>query len=558
VLGEAFRRFNRNLSDFFRAGCKGCWWLIGATVFMSDISSGSFVANGGLAYDGGWTITLVYFVNVLCFIVNAFGLAGWFRQLRVITYPEAIRQRFGHRLELAYSYFYILMYLPIAGLQLWSVAIFTRGIFGFDVETTIILVGAIMTIYAFVGGSWAIMAADFVQGLILFSLTILIAVLCLIKVGGIDGLFGLIRSEHLSHQFAAIKAASPRPDGKFGPVWLISVLLLQVFANNGLYYGSTRFYSAKDGRTARQASLLVAALMLVGGSIWFIPPIVGRLLYSHQIEHIPIANPAESAFAVTSLNLLPNGLAGLMLVAIFSVSMSSIQGNLNTSAAIFVRNALPGLRRLLGLPPKGGDGMLAGRLFTLAAGIIIIACGLRYAGHSTRGVWEELFKFHAWTSPALMAPMFLCLFIRRIPRWGPFVAMGAGLAASVPPEFLAHPWHPQTIVVLGTGVTTLVLLLSTLGWRREPETFKHQVSEFFRRMRTPVDFAEEVGPENDHIQFKIIGWFATGLGCLSLCILLAPNPPGARWGILFVSCCIGGVGLAMLRLAKRHRPSLKK
>jgi len=398
------------------------------------------------------------------------------------------------------------------------------------------------------------MAADFVQGLILFSLTILIAALCLVKVGGVSGLFELIHARHLSNQFTAIKSVSPRPDGKFGPLWLISVLALQIFGNNGLYYGSTRFYSAKDGRTARQASLLVAGLMLVGGCIWFIPPIVGHLLFSNQIDHIRIANPAESAFAVTSLNLLPNGLAGLMLVAIFSVSMSSIQGNLNTSAAIFVRNALPGLRRLLGFPPKVGDGMLAGRLYTLVAGLIIIAFGLGYAGHSTQGVWEELFKFHAWTSPALMVPMFFCLFVRRIPQWGPFLAIGAGLAASVPPAFLPHPWHPQTIVLLGTCVTTLVLMGSTLFWSREPDSFKRQVDDFFRRMRTPVDFAEEVGPENDPIQFKIIGWFATSLGALSLLILLAPNPPGGRWGILFVSCFIGGVGLVMLRLARRQRP----
>ena len=551
IIGEAFRRFNRNSNDFFRAGCKGSWWLIGVTLFMSDISAGTFVANAGLAYQGGWSVVLIYLTTVMCYMINFIFLAAWFRQLRVTTFPEAIRERFGPELELLYSYFNMAALMPLAALQLWSVAIFTEAIFGLSVTVTIVLIGTVMTVYALVGGSWAIMAADFVQGLILFSLTLLIAFLCLWHVGGIPGLFALIEAHGLTESFAPLKAPHAYPDGKFGLLWMASVMLIQIFATNGLYYNATRFFSSKDGRTARKASLLGAGLILIGSGIWFIPPIVGRLLFSAQIERMPMPNPAESAFAVTSLQLLPNGLAGLMLVAIFSASMSSLQGALNVNTAIFVRNALPPLCRFFGRPPIG-DSVLIGRIFTLIFGLIMTLLGLYYASKSTEGVWEALFKIHTLFTLPMLVPMFFCLFLRKIPRWGPMAAIAAGLVATLSLN-LFSTWRPFEVGIMGVGVTTLALLGSTLFWLHEPACFKQQVEGFFRRMHTPVDFAEEVGEANDHVQYRIIGCFATTLGTLCLLLLLAPNSNPARLGILFIAGFIGGIGLVMLRLS-RHLP----
>ena len=41
-VGMVFRRFNENVSDYFRNGCKGTWWLVGSSAFMTALARGLF------------------------------------------------------------------------------------------------------------------------------------------------------------------------------------------------------------------------------------------------------------------------------------------------------------------------------------------------------------------------------------------------------------------------------------------------------------------------------------------------------------------------------------
>src|SRR5277367_842363 len=95
IIGAAFHRFNRNVSDYFRSGCRGTWWLVGASVFMGNVTANSFTSSAGVAFQAGWSVAIIYIGNAVGYFVNFLFLAAWFRQLRATTGPEVIRMRFG-------------------------------------------------------------------------------------------------------------------------------------------------------------------------------------------------------------------------------------------------------------------------------------------------------------------------------------------------------------------------------------------------------------------------------------------------------------------------------
>src|SRR4029453_289866 len=86
---------------------------------------------------------------------------------------------------------------------------------------------------------------------------------------------------------------------------------------------------------AKKVALLCFSLFVLGAFIWFIPPLAMRVLYPDLRAVWPgLANPHEASYAAPSLTLLPNGLVGIMLAAMFSATMSSLSGLFNVHAAV--------------------------------------------------------------------------------------------------------------------------------------------------------------------------------------------------------------------------------
>ena len=103
-IGFVFRKFNSNVSDYFRNGCRGTWWLVGTSSFMMGISAYTFTGAAGVAYEAGWSIMILYMANVLGLLVNYLWFAVRFRQMRATTSPEVIRRRFNQSTEQFYSW----------------------------------------------------------------------------------------------------------------------------------------------------------------------------------------------------------------------------------------------------------------------------------------------------------------------------------------------------------------------------------------------------------------------------------------------------------------------
>ena len=86
-MGVAQRKLNRNVSDYFRNGCQGTWWLVGSSVLMSGISCYTFTGAAGVAFESGWSVTIIFVGGAACYLVHYLFLAPWFRQLTCDNSP---------------------------------------------------------------------------------------------------------------------------------------------------------------------------------------------------------------------------------------------------------------------------------------------------------------------------------------------------------------------------------------------------------------------------------------------------------------------------------------
>jgi SSS family solute:Na+ symporter len=581
-LGLAVRRFSSGISDYFRSGCRGTWWLVGSSAFMQMFSAWTFTGAAGAAFEAGWSVMVIFGANVFALFLTFLFLGPWFRQLRAITAPEIIRLRFGTVTQQSYAWLQGFMGLLYAAIWLWGLSTFVAAVFDFtpvsdalgvsEVQLVIVATGLIVLVYSVSGGSWAVMATDFVQSLILIPLTVLVAYLCLKHIGGVGEMFNQIEEQGLTERFEFIKDPDAFPLGKYGLAFAVATVIYKTIAYSTLITAQ-KYFGVKDGREARKAALLACGLMAAGMFIWFIPPVVARLTMNDAVMATELSKPAEASYAIIAVALLPQGLTGLIVVAMLAATMSSMDSGLNRNAAVYVKDIDPAIRGLLRIEPATERArFLMGQVVSLVLGVLIVGLALYFSGADGKGVFEGMLNIGAVVALPMSIPMMLALFIRKAPRWSAMASIGvtlvpaavgffagagwmAGLAAGTPfEELLSSEWSYQRKVFVNISIGIAVFLASVPFWKTASEGYRLQVAEFFRRMHTPVDFEKEVGEANDGGQLSIIGLFSTVIGCFVLLLAALPgNDLSGRLAILFVGGTVSGVGGLLMYTGRRYR-----
>ncbi|MEM6821112.1 MAG: hypothetical protein AAF558_04065 [Verrucomicrobiota bacterium] len=555
AMGFVFKAFSSDTSDYFRMGCKGTWWMVGASAFMGGFSSWTYTGAAGVAFESGLSVVFVYLANIVAFIIHFLILGPWFRQMRVVTTPEVLSLRFNEVTRQFYAFTGLILFSLFTGLQLYSLAIFTSAIFGFEIQLVIIVLGAVAVVYSMSGGKWAVAGTDVLQSLLLIPLTVVIAFLALREIGGFSGLFAKVGDQGLSKDMQLVKSSGVAIAGAYTLGWGAANVVTGVMQQCSLM-GAGKYFSVKDGREARKAALFAAALFILGPVIWFIPPIVARLLYEDSVLAIAIPKPAEAAYAWYSLHALPDGMVGLMAIVIFAATMSSLDTGLNGNVAVIIRDIYPTLCRKFNWVVRPESVLLkASRWISLVLGGLIIACGLYFAGKPDKGMFESMLEMVAILGIPMMVPMCLGLFIRKAPSWAALWTVGFTSIFSAIGFFslqlFGEAWQFQQVVAVNMIAGIVGFLMTIPFWRRERAAVKDRISGFFERMKTPVNFTEEVGDPIDNKQLKIIGGFALLTGAGLGFLLLLPNPLIGKLTIIVISGFISTVGGGMFYLGSR-------
>jgi len=487
---------------------------------MNSFSAFTFTGAAGIAFLAGWSAAASFVGGGAAMLLCGLCLGKWFRQLRVTTFPEALAMRYGESTRIGFAGVTVIAQTLYASLWLYSLSVFASVVFNLPLQTTIILIGLFVTVYTTIGGSWAATAGDFMQAVLLMPLTVILALLCLVEIGGVDGLQSGIADASLEHNYAFWANKPDFDAGKFGMFWTVAVMLKSFMLGSALSSG-VRFFTVKDGREAQKTAYLTLFLMLLGVSIWFIPPMTARLLFEENVQSLALAFPADGAYAVIGMQLLPPALLSLLMVGMFSATISSLDSGMNRNVAIVVIDLYPKFCRLLNIKELSSQQLVGpSRALALICGIIIVAMAYYMSKIDGVGIFQVMLWFGALLSIPMSIPMLLCLFVRKAPRWSAFFSLGAGLLSGAMGAKAGYT--VQTMTFLTTAVTAGAYFLSIwIGrrWQKSPET--ESTKEFYRRMKTPINFKEEVGSDEDHKQYTVMGIAIFSLSALLfiLCFL---------------------------------------
>jgi len=562
AVGVVFKKFSSNTKDYFIGGAKGSWWLVGSSAFMSAFSAWTFTGAAGVAFEAGFSVMIIFLGNAFGFFLNYLFLGPWLRQMRVTTFPEAIAGRYGEVTRNFYAIYEVPIRILYSAMALYGLGIFCSAVFGYNIYQVIMVCGVVVLFYSATGGRWAVMATDFLQGLILVPLTLIIAWLCISKLGGFGGMFEQIEVQGLSEQFSMINSAELFA-GAYTWGWASAMVTKGFLVFNSMYAGP-RYFSVKDGKEARKAAIFASILFLVGGLVWFLPPITARLLFPEQVMAMTISKPAEAAYAIASLNVLPVGLIGLIVVAILTATMSSMDTGLNTNVAIMIKDIYPKLVRRFKWTPKPENILLGyGRLLTWIMGILVVFLALYLAQQKGKGIFEVMLDIGALLMTPIQIPLMWGLFIKRTPWWAALLSIAFAFAVSIM-AFMNVPLSTFGFAEDTTWTFQVkffgVLIAGSLGFLISipfappvGSPHRNQVEAFIKNMKTPIDFETEVGEGNDLAQLKVIGRFGLAIALFIGAMLVIANPFGGRLAIAVLALTIGGISALMLKASSKMR-----
>jgi SSS family transporter len=544
MLGIGFysMRFNKGAADYFKGGNRIHWLAAGLSSFMSGFSAWTFTGAAGVAYQHGLVAVLLYVGNACTFLLGYFIFAARWRRARIATVMEYLVERFDERTRQAFSWTTIFFQFFTGASMLYGLALFVAPICGWPLSWTILGSGLVILAYCVVGGLWAVVITDFLQAAILMPFTLVMVFVSLARVGGLAGLVAALPAEMTTLHLAP----------GFGWGYVACWTVMTSFGYNTAAMAQ-RYFSVEDEAASRKVALLCFGLFFFGAFIWFVPPLAMRVLHPDLAAVWPgLANPHESSYALAALTLLPNGLVGIMLAAMFSATMSSLSGLLNLHASIISKDIFPALvPRLAGESEKLAVAWIA----TFGVGAVIIAVAMVMAAEG-QSVFQVMLTFNTIMSLAYGPPALLGLVVRRTPGWSGLAAFAVALVLGCVGSF-ALGWGLIANVLVIVPTSVAVFFLGTLFDDRDAAHAARR-DGLFRRLETPVDVAAELPPGADPTGdvFRFLSWTIAGVGVLSLA-LIAYAAPGERAIVLAYTALTLALAGCLTRVRGRSRPPVE-
>ncbi|MEZ8120222.1 transporter [Vibrio splendidus] len=557
AIGWMFRTFTSTTSDYFRGGGNMLWWMVGATAFMTQFSAWTFTGAAGKAFTDGFAVAIIFIANAFGYLMNYLYFAPKFRQLRVVTVIEAIRMRFGKVNEQVFTWSGMPNSVISAGIWLNGLAIIASGIFGFDMTTTIVLTGLVVLVMSVTGGSWAVIASDFMQMVIIMAVTVTCAVVAVYHGGGVTQIINdfptdsFITGDNLNYL-------------SIFSIWAVFIFLKQFSITNNML-NSYRYLAAKDSNNARKAALLACVLMTLGPIIWFMP----SWFMAGQGVDLAAAYPeagskaADFAYLYFVQEYMPVGMVGLLIAAMFAATMTSMDSGLNRNSGIFVKNFYEPILR-----PKATEKelMVVSKLTSTFFGIAIILVALFINSLKGLSLFDTMMYVGALIGFPMTIPAFCGFFIRKTPDWagwgtlvvGGVVSYFVGFVITADMiqnwfglnELTGREWADLKVAIglIGHIVFTAgFFVLSTLFYKPLPEHREKDVDKFFNNLATPLVAESNEQKKLDNKQRRMLGSLiaVAGVGVMTMFVL--PNP---MWGrMVFVLCglIVFSVGLLLVK-----------
>lgn len=516
-IGIFLGKYIKNVGDYFKGG-NAIPWISGAiSNFMTKFSTFIFVAYAGIAYgDGIIALTLIW-STVLPTVLGALYFAKRWRRAGVTTPVEYLETRFNAPVRQILSWGGVLFKLLDNMVRLYALGVFLNAATPLSLETCILVCGIVVALYTVIGGLWAVVITDVVQFIILIVATLILVPLALQAAGGFQ------------HMLDTIPAHFDWFNGNKGtPMFVMVYYLMILIKYSGNWTFIQRFYSVRDEKASQKQAILTAVFFLVFPIIFLFPSLAARVI-------LPDLENPEMAYVSLCLELLPHGIMGLMVAAMFAATMSVLSGEYNVTAGVLTKDIY---QRLFNSRATDKELLWVGRLMTLVLGVFITV-GALYIGNFG-GAFEANKLFTGLFAIPMTIPLVLGIAFKRPQPWGALATLLVGVVLGLLLNAEdSISWELATFIEIA-ACTAVFLLSGYIG--AVSGRYRKRIDQFFKKLATPLSEAEK--PREDWgFQRSMNRLYAFALYVTGLLFILMSIPSLGETSGLFAFVAGLGCGL---------------
>ena len=449
------KKQKKTTDSYFLAGRSLSWFIVGASIFASNIGSEHLVGLAGSGATDGVAMAH-YELHAWCLLVLGWVMVPFYMRSKVFTMPEFLERRFSPTARTVLSGFSLVAYVLtkiavgiFAGGVVFAVLLPDINFLGMDsFWVGSILVIVITGLYTIVGGMSAVAYTEALQTIILIIGSALVTIFGLQALGGWSELKAITGSEMFNLWKPLVPAGV---EGTWAPIkevgkmawyfndnypWIGMLFCAPII---GLWYWTTdqyivqRVLSAPNETEARRGSIAAAFFKLLPVFIFIIPGIIcyalavsGKVPLLQQQLIGPdgkiIRDQAQQAFPLMVAHILPIGIRGIVVAGLLAALMSSLAGAFNACSTLFTIDFYSRFR-----PNQSQEKLVwVGRVATA----VMVLIGLMWIPviRGGRGLYDYLQGVQAYLAPPIFVVFFAGVFHKRLNAKGCLAALYTGFA----------------------------------------------------------------------------------------------------------------------------------
>ena len=410
------RKKQDNTEDYFLAGRNVGWFVVGASIFASNIGSEHVVGLAG-AGAGNKLPMLIYEIHAWVVLLLGWVFLPFYARSGVFTMPEFLEKRFDARSRWILSVFSIIAYvLTKISVTIYAGGIVVSALLGIDFWTGAIATVILTGIYTVLGGMRAVVYTETLQAMVLVLGAGALTVIGLNHVGGWQSMTDTVTPQYLN-----MWRSASDPDFPWPSLFITSTIV-------GVWYWCTDQYivqrtlTARNIKEGRRGTIFGALLKLLPVFLFLIPGVIALTLKMRG--ELDFDSP-DQAFPMLMSNLLPSGLRGLVAAGLLAALMSSLASVFNSVSTLFTVDIYKKLKPNTPEKKLVRTGQVA-TMIVVIIGIIWIPIMANISGV----LYEYLQKIQSYISPPITAVFLLGIFHKRINAQGAYVTLLVGIFAA--------------------------------------------------------------------------------------------------------------------------------
>ena len=331
AIGFYFARKERTSTDYFLASRNIGWFAIGASLFVSNISTEHFIGLAGSGATSGLAVGHFEWLACMILLILGWVFVPFYLRSNVFTMPEFLERRFNRNCAVYLASISIIAYVfTKISVHLYAAAVVLERVVGWSPLTAAVVLVVATGIYTIAGGLAAVIYTDLVQTLILIAGAVILTFVGLDRVGGFAGLRAAVPTNY----FHMIK---PMTDSEFP--WTGIFFGAPIL---GIWYWCTdqvivqRVLSARDEGHAKAGTIFAGFLKILPVFMLVLPGLIAFALYRDMFKigaNGQVLN-GDIAYPTLVINLLPTGLVGLMIAALLAALMGAMSSVFNSASTL--------------------------------------------------------------------------------------------------------------------------------------------------------------------------------------------------------------------------------